>query len=235
MNTFSPSDTTNPGASGSSADFRVIGTGLGRTGTTTLSQCLNVLGFTNQAVDGDWYWTRFEGDDLVFNADRTQGDAFRAWTDSPVPLVYRELADLYPGSRVVMTVRPIDAWLRSIERLVAWSAEHYTDPADDRRLRAYRRQTYGAETFDRARYAASFEAHREAVPRFFAGRDEPYLALDLTQDPGWERLCEFLGQPVPDEPFPWRNRVRAKGGARRAWDHARWRVRRLARTGRRPA
>lgn len=26
---------------------------------------------------------------------------------------------------------------------------------------------------------------------------------------GWEPLCEFLGKPVPDEPFPWVNDAEA--------------------------
>lgn len=31
--------------------------------------------------------------------------------------------------------------------------------------------------------------------------------LEWTVEDGWEPLCEFLGKPVPDEPFPHTNTV----------------------------
>ena len=29
--------------------------------------------------------------------------------------------------------------------------------------------------------------------------------LDFTPDMGWEPLCKFLGQPIPEEPYPYVN------------------------------
>ena len=66
------------------------------------------------------------------------------------------------------------------------------------------------------------ERHEAEVRRYFADRPSDLLVLDVTAA-GWEPLCEFLGLPVPDEPYPhtnraatqpvvtpWRERVRAR-------------------------
>ena len=59
----------------------------------------------------------------------------------------------------------------------------------------------GNETAYRARY----EQHNEAVEAWFAGRDD-LLVLDLERGDGWQELCAFLGEAVPEAPFPHLNR-----------------------------
>jgi hypothetical protein len=36
------------------------------------------------------------------------------------------------------------------------------------------------------------------------------LVWDLTAEPRWEILCDWLGVPVPEEPFPWENRTKTQ-------------------------
>ena len=47
----------------------------------------------------------------------------------------------------------------------------------------------------------------EAIDRHFPDlldllRPDDLLVLNVTTSAGWEPLCNFLGVPVPDEPFP---------------------------------
>jgi hypothetical protein len=196
---------------------RIICPGMGRTGTTTLGDCLNILGFNNQPVAGDWYWVRLDGERVVFNPDRESGDRFQAYTDSPIPLVYQELLDLYPGSRVILTTRPLDGWLKSIEGHIAWSLTEFNETKRGeagRLVQLYHRQVYGSERFDRDAYARHYDAHNAAVREVMRSRPEPFVEIDLTQKPRWEPLCEFLEIPIPDELFPWRNRSSSRGPER---------------------
>ena len=48
---------------------------------------------------------------------------------------------------------------------------------------------------------------------YFAGRDD-FLEIDLAEGAGWASLCALLDAPVPDQPFPWRNRGAADGPGR---------------------
>ncbi len=55
-----------------------------------------------------------------------------------------------------------------------------------------------AEGLDRDRLIAAVNAHNEAVKQALpAGR---LLVYQVNE--GWRPLCELLGVPVPDEPFP---------------------------------
>ena len=42
---------------------------------------------------------------------------------------------------------------------------------------------------------------------YFKNRPQDFLNLDIIGGEGWEKLCEFLGKPIPDVPFP-RKRVK---------------------------
>jgi hypothetical protein len=53
--------------------------------------------------------------------------------------------------------------------------------------------------------AKVYEAHNAAVRSHFAGQSDRFLELDLEADDGWEALCSFLGEPIPDRPFPHAN------------------------------
>lgn len=196
--------------------FKIIGPGLGRTGTTSLSQALNILGFHNNEVVGEWYLTKWRDGRLVFDPDRDIACRFDAYLDSPVPLVYKELVQLFPGSKIILTSRDVESWLPSMKYLLdtvffgleSQAAQNPQYGQMLKELEAYNLQTMGAARFDEDIYAAKFREHYREVQTFFANRPEPVLELDITQngDGGWSQLCDFLGVPEPDEPFPWRNK-----------------------------
>lgn len=49
-----------------------------------------------------------------------------------------------------------------------------------------------------------YRAHNRAARDFFDARGAAHLLLEFSFDcgDGWEKLCGFLGLPVPDEPLP---------------------------------
>jgi hypothetical protein len=99
--------------------LKVIGAGLGRTGTTSLKLALEQLGFApcyytemllthpahitlwERVLDGQPDWdTIFEG--------------FRATMSGPANSFYRELSEYYPSAKVILTVRDPERWHASI-------------------------------------------------------------------------------------------------------------------------
>jgi hypothetical protein len=61
--------------------------------------------------------------------------------------------------------------------------------------------TFGAHLHDRAFMTDYFRKHTSEVVRTIPA--ERLLVYEVSQ--GWGPLCEFLGVPVPGEPFPSQN------------------------------
>lgn len=176
---------------------RIFGVGLNKTATTSLHHALELLGFRSLHWGGPPVRHTVEaslaaGEPLLARLD----PAYDAFSD--VEPLYRNVALLdeqYPGSRFVLTVRPVEEWL------------------DSRRRHVERNQALAAEgryegTFlvvDEAGWRADWHQHLATVRGHFAGRDD-LLELDLTRHAAWEPLCSFLGAAVPEAAFPWENR-----------------------------
>lgn len=184
---------------------KVFGIGLSRTGTTTLDRALRRLGYLSSH-----YLNVFTGELL------TADDAlwFDALSDTPICPDFESLFHQFPNSLFVYTHRSFDDWRLSLEK-------HYLRQyasADFEALLA-RATTPGATRYGagRARSAISlFFRHGDAatarriyekrVDEFFSGdRAARLLRFDVFAGEGWEKLCGFLGRPVPSESFPWEN------------------------------
>jgi hypothetical protein len=129
---------------------------------------------------------------------------FDAFTDSPVARMYKELDDAYPGSKFVLTVRPLDEWMASVRRM-RMSFQLLTALPKVRQLA---RDLCGTASFsDDATLAQAFIDHGRRVREYFGRRlGKDLLVLDVSAADAWERLCAFLGQEKPSHPFPHFNR-----------------------------
>ncbi len=176
---------------------RVFGIGLNKTGTTSLHEALGILGLRSLHWGGPALRRFVEtslaaGDPLLSRLD-PHLDAF---SDIQVLSEHFELLDRqYPGSRFVLTVRPLDDWIESRRRHV-----------DENRRRRDAGTYHGTflET-DEPGWREHWERHVAAVREYFGDRAD-LLEIDLTARPGWGPLCAFLGVDEPGVPFPWANR-----------------------------
>jgi len=192
--------------------LKVIGAGFGRTGTNTLREVLNQLGFGPcyhmyevigqperiaawQAIaDGgapDW--------DAIF-------EGYNSAVDWPTARFWRELAAHYPDAKIILTERDADAWFGSISKTIFETFRAKQIPEDFRALRNMTRKliyedTFGGEIEDKAHVTQVYKQN-SADARAVLGRDR-LLVFDPGE--GWEPLCAFLDVPVPDEPFPHTN------------------------------
>lgn len=137
---------------------------------------------------------------------------YRAVTDAPYCHFGPELMAAYPDAKVILVERDIDSWFESFRNTVATMPfrRRLRNRLENLVMPDLRRQR---EAFDaiigyvcNACNAEEVVAHaRDVYTRHYreiraAARPGQVLEYDLRS--GWQPLCEFLGKPVPDVPFP---------------------------------
>lgn len=178
---------------------KVFGIGLSRTGTSSLTRALELLGY--RAV----HYPRIADEVASARYDLAVLEEADALTDTPVVAIWPHLDAHYPGSKFVLTVRDKAAWLDSCERYFALKEAADRGTEKEEELRFYSLVVYGCDGFHRERFSWVHDAHRRAVEHHFRDRPGDLLILDVAGGDGWEELCPFLGRPVPDAPFPHAN------------------------------
>lgn len=201
--------------------MRVIGAGLPRTGTLSqkvalemlgLGPCyhmVNVLGDLDQAdlwrraLEGEGPWKE------IF-------DGFQATVDWPSAFFYRELMDVYPDARVLLSVRAADSWERSMRQTI-WgvlygdilirhlsTARGHVDSQWHGYIEMMKEMWEhsglmpGGENTGSEQMQAAMERYNEEVQQTVPSD----RLLVWSPGDGWQPLCQFLEVPVPEAPFP---------------------------------
>jgi hypothetical protein len=204
--------------------LEVIGAGWGRTGTESMKEALELLGFgrcyhmfelgkrTRQVPE----WQK------LFRGERPDYDelfrGFRSAVDFPACIFYQRFAEEYPDAKVVLTVRDPEAWWKSASSTILKGAPPGLRMAG-RALGMFSPNVRGIPQLvdmletdiygsflegrarDREHMKARFAAWNEEVKRTIPS--ERLLVFDVKE--GWEPLCAFLGRPIPETPFPRKN------------------------------
>ena len=93
--------------------MRILGVGLSKTGTTSLHEALQILGYSSLHFD------EIRLNDILYGLAKTPDfrryDDVDAVTDIPSAYFYRELLCAYPQSKAILTLRDPDSWWRSVE------------------------------------------------------------------------------------------------------------------------
>jgi len=131
-------------------------------------------------------------------------EKYDAFTDTPVARVYRELDSVYPGSKFILTVRPIDSWMESMRRMRKGFAILKMLP----KVRHLIHDLSGTTSLaNEAALKAGFVRHSRNVREYFGERlGKDLLVLDVGAGDAWDKLCAFLGRKRPSIPFPHYNR-----------------------------
>lgn len=189
--------------------MRVIGAGVGRTGTYSLKKALEMLGL------GPCYHMeeviRHMPEQVPLWVAAAEGrpdwsaiySGYESAVDWPTAGFYRELAAAYPSAQFVLTVRSPESWAASFSETIGkvmLMADQLPDEMQDwiRMAIRVRTRTGFPPGLGTAELEQAFQAHTEAVKAAIpAGR---LLVYEVKE--GWEPLCRFRGLPVPEEPFP---------------------------------
>ena len=192
---------------------KIFGLGLGRTGTASLSAALNQLGIkTRHFLDYNLHLQDFKVDEKVFCGDRLFAmlNQFQGIANGS-GLPFRELDLRYPGSKFILTIREKSAWLESKRRYAEIEFQDWPrfDLETRRSKRFIRENIYGTFDFDERSWLEAYERRVKGVLYYFKHRAEDLLVMDIPGGDGWDKLCFFLGLPVPSVPFPHENSLRA--------------------------
>ena len=183
--------------------LRVIGAGMGRTGTSSLKRALEQLGFApcyhmvevlknpeavafwSDAADGAPDWDRiFAG--------------YEATVDWPGATFWRELSEAYPDAKVILTLRDEEAWFESTQATIFQQRyDRSPDPFHQMVAKVIGR-LFDQDLHDKARVLKIYRRHNATVQRTIAA--DRLLIYNVAE--GWDPLCRFLGVAAPDAPFP---------------------------------
>jgi Sulfotransferase domain len=194
--------------------LKLIGAGLGRTGTNSLKVALeellggpcyhmfeviahpNAVPMWQRAVRGeavDW--------DELF-------DGYAATVDWPACAFWRDIASAYPDAPVLLSTRAdSDTWWKSFEQTIvpALQGPMISDYPELQRGQEMVLELFTthftADFADREAAVAVYERHCEEV------RSEIPAArlIEWRTGEGWEPICAALGLPAPATPFPHEN------------------------------
>ena len=189
--------------------MKVIGLGVGRTGTYSLKKALERLGLGPchhmeevlqhmakqvplwaKAADGRPDW------DAIYKG-------YESAVDWPTAGFTRELAAAFPSAKFILTVRSPESWAESYSETIGqvMAIKDQLPPEMQDWLSMGERvitNTGFPVGMSVPELADAFKAHTELVKATVPA--DQLLVYEVKQ--GWEPLCEFLGLPVPEEPFP---------------------------------
>jgi Sulfotransferase domain len=189
----------------------VIGAGFGRTGTVSMKKALETLGFgpCHHMLD---LFERPSEIELWREAERRQTADWeklyaghRSTIDWPGSRFWRDLVARYPEAKVILTVRDPQSWYVSARDSIYASMlppDNGSDPVFTK-MREMSDEVVWQGVF-KGRFADMeyalnvYEEHNEAVRREVPA--DRLLVFEVGE--GWQPLCDFLGVPVPAEPFP---------------------------------
>lgn len=189
--------------------LKVIGCGLGRTGTFSLKLALNQLGLgpchhmeavlQNKSAQVPLWSNALKG-----NPDWPKiYDGCESAVDWPTAGFYSELCAAYPSAKFVLTVRSPESWAASFSETIYQVISHREKAPDE--MQEWMDMCIGVVEksgiplgLDKGSLEKAFVAHNDAVK---AAIPADRLLTFQVKD-GWGPLCEFLGVPAPSDPFP---------------------------------
>jgi hypothetical protein len=186
--------------------LKVVGAGLGRTGTHSVKLALErLLGepcyhmievfghpdhvpMWHQAVRGempDW--------DELFAG-------YGAAVDWPAAAFWKEQSEAYPDALILLSTRDSAGWWRSCDNTIfeVFRTADEKMPSEWTAMVKDLFRTFAGDAVDEQSAIAAYERHNADV----RATAPPERLLEWHPGDGWAPLCEALGVAVPDEPFP---------------------------------
>lgn len=189
--------------------IRVFSAGFGRTGTLSLKQALEQIGFgpchhmkevmENGPVQVPLWQAAADGKPdfaAIYHG-------YNSAVDWPTAAFWREVAATYPDSKIILSTRSAESWYASFSETILPSlmARDTWPPPVVPWLTMVSKvvieRSLGGRT-DKEGILAAFREQEAAVK---AEVPAHRLLVHEARD-GWEPLCAFLGVPVPATPYP---------------------------------
>jgi len=196
--------------------IKVVGAGLGRTGTYSLKLVLE------QLLGGPCYHMREvfshpEHIPLWHQAFKGRMpdwhkmlNGFSAAVDEPASCFWYELSQAYPEALVILSVRDPESWWKSADNTILNDARNEAPPGPPL-VSEWHAMVIEMNHFlfpkgvdDKNAAIEAFELHNQKVRETISS----HRLLEWRATEGWAPICKALDLPIPDEPFPHKNTTR---------------------------
>jgi hypothetical protein len=197
---------------------KVFGVGFSKTGTTSLEEALQILGYS--VCRGHWQ-TPHTFYLLALYIHRDYEEIFRmvnywdAFADGPWggTDLYVQLYKRLPESKFILTIRDAESWYFSFEKLITKFDLNLETALDSYHARRYGsayffKHIFGIDTMagSRQKIISHYNAYNKKVKDYLSRNRADFIEFDIPAGDGWEKLCEFLGKEIPNQPFPHENK-----------------------------
>ena len=177
--------------------------GSNKTGTTSLTKVLKILGYSVCPEEIVFYpFSKYFYDHQKGNFDSLFElvEKYDSFEDRPWNHIdfYKILDVKYPDSKFILTIRNTENWINSYRR---WS-----DKIKLRDMWFYTlvsQVCYGNNDFlsDEDNMRKKYEERNQEIIDYFKESDK-LLILDFENESDWKPICNFLNKPIPSSEFP---------------------------------
>jgi hypothetical protein len=162
---------------------------MSRTGTTSLFQLMEALGFKSRHFFGE----------LIADPDWNIPEDLQMLNDSPVPMLYKQLDKKYPGSKFILTTRDKKTWLESMKwmfthGMVIWNWA----PG----IHEYHKKFYHTSRYNKRILSRKYDDFHNEVKDYFKDRPNDLLTINIDKGIDIPIVCRFLNIPVREVSFP---------------------------------
>ncbi|CAL8070475.1 unnamed protein product [Calicophoron daubneyi] len=207
----------------------VIGAGCGRTGTKSLQialetlygrKCYHMTELIDNHRDHALKWIQV--DKMVSESEDGRidgsifGEIFAGYVctvDFPACTYFKQLMDTYPKAKVILTVRDAKIWTESVRATIIpkniFQPQTWGQRLVDWCYVGWHFSQMGKTVLERTFGEDIGSGDDEQLIKAFIGWNEKVMStvpvnrlLVFNVRDGWKPLCDFLGHPIPSDPFP---------------------------------
>ena len=202
---------------------KIFGIGDNKTGTTSLKSAMKNLGYRigdqRKAEHLHLEWANRDFKPII---DYSKTAEF--FQDFPFskPYTYIALDQAFSGSKFILTIRDNpEQWYNSLTRFHAkkWGKNGRIPTKEDLQNATYlwkgrpwqmnrlQKNTPEDDPYNKELLIEAHQRHNQNVKDYFKHRPDDLLVLNVSEKGAYRNLCEFLGNPVTREHFPWENKT----------------------------
>jgi hypothetical protein len=197
--------------------------GMNKTGTTSLATAMEDLGFPmGNQYEAEYFLKDWEKRDFRRIISHCRHAQFFQDVPFSMPETYKVLDQHFPGSKFILTVRDSpEQWYNSLVSFHTkfWSPDSLPPRREhlevvDRRYEGWAwdlvrlsYRTTEADLYNQKQLTEQYTHYIQEVEGYFQDRPNDLLILNVAADDAYEQLCAFLGLPVRQKSFPWKNRT----------------------------